>query len=140
MVPSAKVFFTEVRTVYTPVAAALGLTGPEESDLVAPSTYYAGPVVGYRITFGYREGTISGSVELHRDAYCLTVDVEQLAMAIGVVEKRGGISFSAKNQKQLRKSLQGHADYAQLVHPFLADLDAAEKLMRQAGAREWSKR
>ena len=142
MVPLAKVFLTEVRTVYAPVAAALGLTGPEESELVVPSARYTGPVVGYRITLDYREGTIDGGVELHRDTYYLSVDIEQLAMTIGVVEKCGGISFSAKNQKQLRKSLQGHADYAQLVDPFLADADpdTAEELMRQAGAREWSKR
>jgi hypothetical protein len=67
------------------------------------------------------------------------VDIEPLAIVTGVVEKCGGISYSARNLKQLRKSLLGQADYVQRVHPFLNDTATAEDLMRQAGAREWNK-
>jgi hypothetical protein len=87
----------------------------------------------------YMEGTVECRVTLQADTYFLTVEIEPLAITAGVVEKRGGISFSARTQKQLRKSLQGQADYVQRVHPFLPDADAAEKLMRQAGARTWCK-
>ncbi|MFD4605377.1 hypothetical protein ACFWPQ_46110 [Streptomyces sp. NPDC058464] len=68
----------------------------------------------------------------------LTVNVEQLALAAGVIEGRGEISYSARNLTQLRKSLSGQAKYVRLVHPLLAD-KATEPLMRQAGAREWKK-
>jgi hypothetical protein len=139
MVPSAKTFFTEVQAVYDPIATTLGLTGPEESERVLPTSHYTGPVVEYWSSLNYSEGTVRCSVELHADTYFLTVDIEPLAITTGIVEKRGGISFSAQNQKQLRKSLQGQADYVQRVHPFLTDTDTAEELMRQAGAREWSK-
>ena len=137
MTPSAKVFFDEVRTVYASIAAALGLTGPEETERVMPSAHYQGPIVEYRISLDYSEGTVGCSVELEADNFILTVGIEPLAITAGVVEKRGRISFSARNLKQLRKSLHGQADYVQRVHPFLADADAAQELMRQAGAREW---
>ncbi|MDQ1042025.1 hypothetical protein [Streptomyces sp. V4I2] len=139
MVPSAKVFFDEVRTAYAPTADVLGLTGPEETERVMPSAHYKGPTVEYWISLDYSEGTVGCSVELEADTYLLTVDIEPLAITAGVVERRGGISFSARNLKQLRKSLQGQADYVQRVHPFLIGADAAQELMRQAGARMWSK-
>ncbi|MDT0485313.1 hypothetical protein [Streptomyces doebereineriae] len=69
----------------------------------------------------------------------LNVDIETLAIAAGVVDKRGGISYSARNLNQLRKSLQGQANYLQLVHPYYTDATTAESLMRQAGARVWRK-
>ncbi|MCX4704177.1 hypothetical protein [Streptomyces sp. NBC_01373] len=139
MVPLAKAFFSEVRTVYAPLTAVLGLTGPEESELVLPNAHYKGPVVEYRISLDYSEGTVGCSVELDADIFFLTVDLEPLAIALGVVEKRGGISFSARNLKQLRKSLEGQADYVRRVHPLLADAATAEDLMRRAGARQWNK-
>lgn len=53
------------------------------------------------------------------------------------MEKRGGISYSARNQNQLRKSVQGQVDCIRRVHPFLTDPTTAETLMRRADAREW---
>jgi hypothetical protein len=135
--PSAKVFFDEVRTVYAPIAAALGLTGPEETERVIPCASYKSAVVEYRIRLDDFEGTVECSVKTQMKTVMLTVDIEPLAITAGVVEKRGRISFSARNLKQLRNSLHGQADYVQRVHPFLADADAAQELMRQAGAREW---
>ncbi|MEU5893771.1 hypothetical protein ABZ835_44225 [Streptomyces sp. NPDC047461] len=121
------------------MATSLGLTGPEEEDVVMPCARYKGPVVEYWISLDYAEGTMNCSTVINTGAYLLTVDLEPLAITAGVVEKRGGISFSARNLKQLRKSLLGHADYVPRVHPLLAEPAAAEDLMRQAGARQWTK-
>ncbi|MFF8352981.1 hypothetical protein ACF063_05975 [Streptomyces chartreusis] len=140
MVPTAKVFFDEVRTTCAPTAASLGLTGPEEEDVVMPCARYKGAVVEYWISLDYSEGSMGCSAVINTEAYLLTVDLEPLAITAGVVDKRGGISFSARNLKQLRKSLLGHADYVSRVHPFLDDTAAAaEDLMRRAGARQWTK-
>ncbi|MER5449908.1 hypothetical protein ABT065_30445 [Streptomyces sp. NPDC002764] len=56
----------------------------------------------------------------------LTVDIEPLAITAGVVEKRGGISYSARNLKQMRKSLLGQAGYVRRVHPLLTDAATIE--------------
>jgi hypothetical protein len=72
------------------------------------------------------------------EAVLLTVDIESLAIAAGIVDKRGGISYSARNLKQLRKSLLGQAGYVRRVHPLLTD-EETEDLMRRAGAREWDR-
>lgn len=139
MAVSARVFFDEVQTVYAPLAEALGLAGPEASEEVMPNSRYTGPAVRYRIALDYSEGRVGCSVALETDTFILTVDVEPLALTAGVVEKRGGISYSAHNLKQLRKSLQGQADYVHRVNPLIIDADAAQQLMRQAGARTWPK-
>lgn len=70
------------------------------------------------------------------DVVSLTAGVEPLAIAVGFVEKRGGLSYSARNLNQLRASLQGQADYVRRVHPFLTDPATAESVMRNAYARE----
>lgn len=139
MIPTAKAFFEEVRTSCAAMAASLGLTGPEEEDVVMPSSRYKGTVVEYWISLDYAEGTVGCRAVIDAEAYLLTVDLEPLAITAGVVEKRGGISFSARNLKQLGKSLLGHADYIQRVHPFLSEPAGAEDLMRHAGARQWPK-
>lgn len=139
MVPSAKGFFEEVRAAYAETAAVLGLSGPTETELVLPVSAYKGGGVEYEIGLDFREGGVECSVSTQTESVTLTVDIEPLAIAAGVVEKQGGISYSARNLKQLRKSLQGQAGYVRRVHPFLADSATAEALMRQAGAREWRK-
>lgn len=139
MIPTAKAFFEEVRTTCAPLAASLGLAGPEEEDVVMPCARYQAPVVEYWIRLDCAEGTMNCCAVINTEAHLLTVDLEPLAIAAGVAEKRGGISFSARNLKQLRKSLLGHADYVQRVHPLLAEPAAAEDLMRRAGARQWTK-
>jgi hypothetical protein len=138
MTPSAKVFFEEVRAVYAETAATLGLSGPAETEQVLPASTYKDGGVAYEVVLDFGEGAVECQVRLRTDSVTLTVDIEPLAIAVGVVEKRGGISYSARNLKQMRKSLQGQADYVQRVHRFLTDADAAEELIRQAGAREWS--
>ncbi|WP_328778439.1 hypothetical protein OIE52_47105 [Streptomyces canus] len=135
---SAKDFFAEVRTACAPTAATLGLTGPEETERVMPRATYKGAYVEYRIRLDDSDATVECSAKIETDTVRLTAGIEALAIAAGVVEKRGGISYSARNLKQLRKSLQGQADYLQRVHPFFADATTAESLMRQAGAREWN--
>lgn len=139
MVPSEEVFFDEVRTVCDATAGELGLTGPAETGRVMPRAVYKGDGVDYRIGLDDSDGTVECSARIETDTLALTADIEALAIAAGVVEKRGGISYSARNLKQLRKSLQGQADYIRRVHPFLTDATRAENLMRQAGAREWTK-
>ncbi|MFI9833772.1 hypothetical protein ACIHIX_39500 [Streptomyces sp. NPDC051913] len=130
-------FFDEVRTAFAELADDLRLAGPEESERIAPSSHYKGARVEYRILLDVMEGTASCDVEIATDTVDLTVDIEPLAIATGVVEKRGRISYSARNLNQLQKSLRGQADYVRRVHPFLADPVTAARLMREAGAREW---
>ncbi|MEU6371828.1 hypothetical protein [Streptomyces sp. NPDC046909] len=130
-------FFDEVRAAFTATAEELKLTGPEESELIMPSANYKGSGVEYRFRFDSQEGTVTCSVKIPTDTADLTVDVEPLAIAAGIVEKCGGVSYSARNQNQLQKSLLGQADYVRRVHPFLTDFAAAVDLMRKAGADEW---
>ncbi|WP_427168388.1 hypothetical protein ACQF4J_44640 [Streptomyces sp. C1-1] len=137
MVPSTKSFFEEVRAVYAETATALGLSGPTETERVLPVSTYRGGGVAYRVALDFREGGVECSVSFTTDAVMLTVDIEPLAITAGVVEKRGGISYSARNLKQMRKSLLGQAGYVQRVHPLLTDAATIEDLMRRSGAREW---
>jgi len=138
MVPSAKSFFAEVRTVYAETAVALGLSGPVETTFVLPVSAYKGGGVEYEVALDFREGGVNCSVSFEVDSVTtLKLDIEPLAIAAGVVEKRGGLSYSARNLKQLRKSLLGQAGYVQRVHPLLTDAATIEDLMRRAGAREW---
>jgi hypothetical protein len=139
VVPSAKIFFEEVRAAYEETAAALGLSGPTETELVLPVSTYMTGRVKYEIQMDRREGVVECSVSTETGSVILTVSIESLAIAAQVVEKRGGLSYSARNLKQLRKSLQGQAAYIEHVHPFLADDSLADELMRKAGAREWNK-
>nr|WP_159059501.1 hypothetical protein [Streptomyces antibioticus] len=104
---------------------------------IVPSSHCKGAGVEYRILLDVMEGTVSCDVEIATDTVDLTADIEPLAIAAGVVEKRGGITCSARNLSQLQKSLRGQADYVRLVHPILADPTTAEPLMRKSGAREW---
>ena len=138
MVPSAKVFFEEVRAAYAEAAGALGLTGPTETEHVMPVSTYTDGGVEYQIRLDFREGAVECSAGIETESVTFTAGIEDLALAAGVVELRGRVSYSARNLKQLRKSLLGQAEYVRLVHPFLAD-SGAEGLMRQAGAREWNK-
>ncbi|MFF5372821.1 hypothetical protein [Streptomyces sp. NPDC013187] len=138
MIPAAKVFFEEVRAAYAVTANSLGLSGPAEDERVIPVSTYKGGGVDYQIGLDPREGTVECSVSIAKESVTLTASIEDLALATGAVELRGRISYSARNLKQLRKSLLGQAEYVRLVHPILSD-SAAEDLMRQAGAREWSK-
>ncbi|MFJ9633937.1 hypothetical protein ACIRU8_40200 [Streptomyces sp. NPDC101175] len=137
MVPSAKSFFEEVRAVYAETAAALELSGPIESTHVLPVSTYESGGVEYEIALDFRDGSVECGVLFRTDSVTLTVDIEPLAIAAGVVEKRDGISYSARNLKQLRKSLLGQAGYVQRVHPLLTDAATIEDLMRRAGAHEW---
>ncbi|MEU6371830.1 hypothetical protein [Streptomyces sp. NPDC046909] len=133
-------FFDEVATAFADVADDLKLTGPQERNLVVPASIYRGAGVEYRIWLDNQEGTVGCDAKIHLEAVNLTADIEPLAIAAGVVEKRGGISYSARNLNQLRKSLHGQADYVRRVHPFLADPATAENVMRNADAREWTRR
>ncbi|SEC20216.1 hypothetical protein SAMN05216489_00144 [Streptomyces sp. 3213] len=137
MVPSAKSFFEEVRAVYAETAAALELSGPVETTHVLPVSAYKRGALAYRVSLDFREGAVECDVSFTTDSLTFTVDIEPLAIAAGVVEKRGGISYSARNLKQMRKSLLGQAGYVQRVHPLLTDATTIEDLMRRAGAREW---
>jgi hypothetical protein len=130
MVPSAKSFFEEVRTVYAETAVDLGLSGPVETTFVLPVSTYKGGGVEYEVALDFREGGVNCSVSFEVDSVTtLTMDIEPLAIAAGVVDKRGGISYSARKLKQLRKSLLGQTGYVQRVHPLLTDAATTEDLM-----------
>ncbi|MFC4033344.1 hypothetical protein ACFO3J_17875 [Streptomyces polygonati] len=75
-------------------------------------------------------------MSLSDSGFILRCDVEILALAAGVVERRGGISYSAASLRALRRSLEGQADYVRRVHPTLVDGKGPE-MMRKAGAREY---
>ncbi|MET7498335.1 hypothetical protein [Streptomyces sp900116325] len=140
MVPSTKVFFKEVRAAYAGAAGSLGLTGPAETEHVLPVSTYTGGGVNYEISLDFRGGIVECRASIDRESVTLIADVEDIALAAGIVERRGNISYSARNLKQFSKSLQGQVDCVQRVHHLLADSDVAEDLMRRAHAREWNKR
>lgn len=137
-VPAAKVFFAEVRALFAEAAGRWGLEGPGEhrSDLLLATSCYSSGGLTYEFYFEWFEVHVKVSAVLETETGKIKADVEQLAIAAGVVEKRGGVSFSARNQKQMKKSLEGQVRYVELVHPFLSgDREAAEELIRKAGAR-----
>jgi hypothetical protein len=137
MAPSAKEFFEEARAVYAGVVSELRLTGPVEANRYIPASTYTGDGVEYSVKFDDRAGTLRCWVTIRAKSAELTAEVEVIAAAAGVVERPGGISHSARNLKQMRKSLIAQAECVALVHPFLsAGAGAAEELMRQAGAGE----
>ncbi|MBT2675203.1 hypothetical protein J7E95_31250 [Streptomyces sp. ISL-14] len=136
MVPSVKVFFEEVRGAYEETAARLGLVGPEERKDVIPVSSYKLGELAYEVQLDPREGSVSTQVKVETDAIFLTMDIEELALALNVVERRGGFSRSARNLKQLKKSLMGQVAYVELLHPLLSGGEA-ERVMLQAGARRW---
>ncbi|MFF7134919.1 MULTISPECIES: hypothetical protein [unclassified Streptomyces] len=77
-------------------------------------------------------------VGLRTESILLSVDIEELAIAAGIVEKRGTVSFSARNLKQMKKSLVGQRAFVEPVHALLSgDPESAVRLMRAADAREW---
>ncbi|MBT2675648.1 hypothetical protein J7E95_33620 [Streptomyces sp. ISL-14] len=137
-VPAAKVFFAEVRALCAEAAERWGLEGPGErrSDLLLATSRYSGGGLTYEFYFEWFEVHVKVSAVLETETGKMKADVEQLAIAAGVVEKGGGVSYSAQNQKQMKKSLEGQVRYVELLHPFLSgDREAAEELMRKAGAR-----
>ncbi|MHC3468234.1 hypothetical protein ACYF6T_05940 [Streptomyces sp. 7R007] len=140
MMPGPEAFFGEVRVAFAETARRLGLEGPGagEADRHLAVATYAGAGVRYKAVLGLWQGDI----EIHacRDTPSTEckVGVVGLALAAGVVGRRGGVSFSARSLRQLRKSLTGQVRYVELVHPLLAgDPETAVALMRAAGAREW---
>ena len=140
MAPGAEAFRGEVRAAFAGVAERLGLDGPGETDPdrhLAVATY-VGPAVTYKVVLGLWQG----DVEIHacrRTALTeCKVGVEGLALAAGVVPRRGGVSFGARTLRQLRRSLVGQVRSVELVHPLVSgDPDTALAHMRAAGAREW---
>ncbi|MER8029579.1 hypothetical protein ABTZ78_11510 [Streptomyces bauhiniae] len=138
MVPSTQIFFDEVRAACQETMLSLGLTGPAEIDRVMPVSTYQGGGVEYQFGLDFREGAVECHVGTETESATFTAGIEDVALAARVVELRGRMSYSARNLKQLRKSLLGQAEYVRLVHPVLAD-SPTEDLMRRAGAREWRK-
>jgi hypothetical protein len=141
-VPAAKVFFAEVRALFAEVAEKWGLEGPSEreSPLMLVTSSYNGGGVTYEFYFEWFEVCVEIHVLLETETRRFKADIEPLAIAAGVVEKRGGVSFSARNQKRMKKSLTGQLAYVELVHPLLTrDPESAVELMRKAGARERSR-
>jgi hypothetical protein len=136
MVASVKVFFQEVRAAYEETAVRLDLIGPEESQDVIPVSSYRVRELAYEVHLDVREGGVDTQVKVETDAIFLTMDIEELALSLNVVERRGGFSRSARNLKQLKKSLVGQVGYVELLHPLLSG-GKAEKVMLEAGARRW---
>ncbi|WP_329127178.1 hypothetical protein [Streptomyces sp. NBC_01465] len=137
MVPSKAVFFREVQEAFADVVSELALNGPVESELVIPVSKYAEGSVIYEISLDAREGSVNTSVELVVGDASLICDVEDVAIAVGTLESRGKISFSARNLKQLKKSLIDQVGCVPAVHSFMMTPEG-ENIMRAAGAREWS--
>ncbi|GAA3973569.1 hypothetical protein OG252_20695 [Streptomyces sp. NBC_01352] len=142
MVPGVKVFFAEVRETCAGVAERLGLEGPgeRESGLPVAVATYTGSGVKYEVVLGLWDGYVEIHACRETSSTLCKVSVEKLAVAAGAVEKPGGVSFSARSLRQMRKSLAGQLRYVELVHPLVTeDAAAAVELMRRADAREWSK-
>jgi hypothetical protein len=143
MVPGTKVFFEEVRAAFAEVADGLGLEGPGEREPGLPLAVatYTGTVVKYEVVLGLWDGYVEIHACRETESTLYKVGVEKLAVAVGAVGKRGGVSFSARSVKRMKKSLTGQLRYVELVHPLMTgDAESAVGLMRRAGAREWSRR
>ncbi|MEU5438735.1 hypothetical protein AB0G73_36115 [Streptomyces sp. NPDC020719] len=137
MVPSASVFFEEVETAFRETAAALGLNGPAESHRVLPVATYAATDLQYRISLNPDEGSVECDVWLKTATVHLSAPLEDVALAVRSIEKRGTTSHSARNLRQMKNSLAEQAHCLQLVHPQI--VDAPEDILADAGARRWHK-
>jgi hypothetical protein len=136
-VPSPRVFFAEVREAFTELAERLGLEGLVERERVLSVSTYTRGAVEYEVYLEEREGSVDINADLRTESIRFTVGIEQLAIAAGIVDKRGTVSFSARNLKQLKKSLVGQRAFIEPIHPLLSgDLEPAVRLMRAAGARD----
>ncbi|OIJ64217.1 hypothetical protein [Streptomyces mangrovisoli] len=142
MALGTEAFFGEVRAAFADVAERLGLDGPGRAEVdrhLAVATYS-----GSGVTYNAVLGLWQGDIEIHACratawSEC-KVGVEGLALAAGVVGRRGGVTFGARSVRQLRKSLTGQVRCVELVHPLISgEPDSALRLMRAAGAREWRK-
>lgn len=142
MVPGVKVFFAEVRDTCAEVAGRLDLEGPgeQESGLPLAVATYTGSDVRYEVVLGLWDGYVEIHACRETEATLCKVSIEKLALAAGAVDKPGGVSFSARSLRRMRKSLAGQLRYVELVHPLVSgDAQAAVELMRRADAREWSR-
>lgn len=136
MTPKLIDFYREVEEAFAEVVADLGLKVLGSSGVVLPLCAFSGRGVRYEIGFDAREASVECRVKKLMEFSLLTASIEDIAITAGVVEGRGGLSYSARNVKQLRNSLTGQARYIRLVHPFLIQSEA-EDLLRRSGAREW---
>ncbi|MGW0860534.1 hypothetical protein [Streptomyces sp. NPDC002690] len=138
MVPSVRTFFEEVRTAFAGVAESLDLAGPDETEHVLPVSTYTGGGVAYEISLDRGEGAVGCGVGIEKAGVTFIAGIEQISIAAGLLERRGSVSYSARNLGQLRKSLLGQIGCVPRLHPLLSGGgDAAVVLMRRAHAREW---
>ncbi|GAA1334076.1 hypothetical protein GCM10009647_075510 [Streptomyces sanglieri] len=100
MVPSRKVLFEEVRAIYAGAAGSLRLTGPAETEHVLPVSTYTGSGVKYEISLDFREGAVECRANVEKESVTLAAGIEDIALAAGIVERRGNVSHSARNLKQ----------------------------------------
>lgn len=138
-----KAFFTEVREAFRELAERLGLEGPAESDALLLHSIYTRGAVEYRVYLDvpWEGGCLHIGAGLRTPDIWFTVGLEELAIAAGVVDKRGTVSYSGRNLKQMKKSLVGQRAFVEPLHPLLCgDPESAVRLMRRAEAREWSLR
>ena len=142
MVPGVEDFLTEVRAACADIADRLGLEGPGETESGPPLAVatYTGSGVTYDVVLGLWDGYVEIHACRETPSTLCKVSVEKLAVAAGAVDRPGGVSFSARSLRQMKKSLAGQLRYVELVHPLVTgDAEAAVELMRRADAREWSK-
>lgn len=132
----AEAFLWEVATAFDSAARELGLVGPAADDLVLKSATYTDGALDYKVMLDLRDRRVETRVRLREPGIVLIADIEPLVLAAGLVDRRGGISFSAASLYALRRSLRGHAAYVRKVQPVLVAGDAAA-LLRAAGAREY---
>ncbi|MFE4177250.1 hypothetical protein ACFRR7_35305 [Streptomyces sp. NPDC056909] len=129
-------FYREAEEVFVEVVADLGLSVLGASGTVLPVYAFGGQGFRCEVGFDTQEADVECRVKILAQFSVLTASIEEIAITAGVVGGRGGLSYSARNAKQLRNSLAGQARYVRLVHPFLIESEA-EDLLRRAGAREW---
>ncbi|SDO65658.1 hypothetical protein [Actinacidiphila guanduensis] len=132
----AGAFLWEVATAFDGAARELGLVGPAAEDRILMSATYTDGALDYEVLLDLWDLTVETQVRLREPGIVLVADIEPLVLAAGLVDRRGGISFSAASLYALRRSLRGHAAYVRKVQPVLAAGDAAA-LLRAAGAREY---
>lgn len=133
-----KEFAGQVAQAFAGVAEEFGLAGPEKSDVVLASVSFSTGVLKYEIVHDPHSHSVETRVAFELEASRLTVGLGNLVHAAGLGPAEQ-VKDSAHTVSNMQRSLETQVDFVKRLHPLLLS-DAAEDLIRKAGAREWRRR
>ncbi|MDG4858505.1 hypothetical protein P8605_10130 [Streptomyces sp. T-3] len=134
----SKGFFVDTAEDFAEVVAELGLEGPENDDTMVlfPVVRYRTDGVRYDFGIDVREHYSVARVSLRTASGALTMNLMDLAEALGAVDRIGPEFRTRKGRMKDSPGL--NVPLVRLLHPFVTG-EGAEELMRAAGAKEYTR-